>query len=86
MERLGVSIVGPMSPSEVEALAATEAFDAPFKAYQDACWQEATKGLSPEDLAQVEQWWKGGVPKEFWDTVSENAHHIILWLIGRGLG
>lgn len=83
---ISLELIGPMSQSEMELLLNDKRFNAPFDAYIAAHYKHETDHLTDEQKAEVALWWKGHLPKGFWDTVSRPAHDAILTLCSLGLG
>lgn len=86
-----------MLESEIPAFLESSGFNAACDAYTLDCWQRFTKDLTPEQLDEVREWWGPGWPahfpresmgirKDFWDTVSKEAHQAISMLISYGHG
>jgi hypothetical protein len=92
-----LTVSGPMLVSEVPNFLESTGFNQAFDRYTLQCWEKFTKDLLPQQLDEVREWWGPGWPayfprevfglrKDFYDTVSEEAHHAIRLLISYGLG
>lgn len=96
-DQIKLTVSAPMHPSEVPQFLESIGFNQACDRYILDCWDKCTKNLSPEQLDEVREWWGPGWPaafpresmglrKDFYDTVSEEAHHAILLLVHYGLG
>lgn len=66
---------------------AMDNFNAACAKYEKDAWDLATRDLTPEEVAEVQQWQKGrSLPANFWTTVSKPAYNAISILISYGLG
>ncbi len=82
-----LEVMGSVDKADLPALTATEAFNAPFDAYERDCYERYTKDLTDEQRAEVAEWRGVSTTRPgFWDVVSKPAHHAILNLIAAGLG
>jgi hypothetical protein len=94
---IDISFHGPMPASEVQSFLESSGFNEQCRAYTQHYWQEFTKDLTPEQLNEVREWWGPGAPanfdrkpgslrKDFYETLSREAHNAIHSLISVGLG
>jgi hypothetical protein len=74
------------APPEIDLSAFHVCRDTSYENYAKAAQVLATRGLTPEQVAEVALWYNGDLPKGFWDTVSSEARGAILWLCGMGFG
>ncbi|MFK5073310.1 hypothetical protein ACI4BE_27685, partial [Klebsiella pneumoniae] len=72
-------------------------FNAACEVYTEHYWYKYTKNLTPKQLDEVREWWGPSKPayfprevmgmrKDFYDTISKEAHDAILCLCSAGLG